>query len=127
MLGVVCKAKQRAVRFTQMTVIGDEPEFPVFESVLGSGHVYHLASTGEDRSGTVWSFLVGVKFRHDRQVNTTLLRLYPRRGFAVDVAAVQVGWCGRIIPLRGLVDRVQAVIAIQRQVFSSNLTINVLT
>ena len=97
-----------------MTIIGDEHEVPVFESVLGGGHVYHIASRGEDRSGTVWSFVVGVKFRHDRQVNATLLRLYPRRAFAADVAVVQVGGCGRIIPLRRLIDRVQAVMAIQR-------------
>ena len=114
MLGLVCKAKQRTVKFTQMTIIGDEPELPVFESVLGSGHVYHLTSRGEDRSGTVWSFIVGVKLRHDSRLNATLHRLYPRRAFAVDVAVVQVGGCGRIIPLRRLIDRVQAVMAIQR-------------
>ena len=126
-MGVVCVAKQRTVRFTQVTIIGEQIEFPVFESVLGGGHVYHLTSRGEDRSGTVWSFLVGVKFRHDRQVNATLHRLYPRQAFAVDVAVVQLGGCGRIIPLHRLIDRVQAVMAIQRQACSFHPSINTLT
>lgn len=97
-----------------MTVIGGVTWLPVFESVLGSGHFHHVTLRRGSRSGRVWSFIVGVKFRRDGQVNTTLLRLYPQRAFTVDVAVVQVGECGGIISLRRLIDRVQAVMAIQR-------------
>ena len=91
-------------------------EYPAFDSVLrGPGPIRYWSVQRRDQRGK-WAFLVGLKFKAGLCVNPTLLRLYPSRAFALDVAAVRIGYGGRIIPLTSIVSRVQAVMAIQWRV-----------
>ena len=120
---MVCRREQNVLRFTHLPIIigANLKEYPAFDSVLrGPGPIRYWSFQCRDQRGK-WVFLVGLKFKAGLCVNATLLRLYPFRAFALDVAAVRIGYGGRVIPLTSVVSRVRAVMAIQWQVARINL------
>ena len=111
---MVCRREQNVLRFTHLPIVigANLKEYPAFDSILrGPGPIRYWSV--QRQRGSKWAFLVGLKFKAGPCVNPTLLRLYPSRAFALDVAAVRIGYGGRIIPLTSVVSRVQAVMAIQ--------------
>ena len=120
---MICRTEQRSLRFRLLKANSGVEAYTVAESILrGPGTIQHWTTWRRDENGQEWSFSVCLKLRNDYQVNASLLRLYPWRTFALDVAVVRIGKRGEIATLSGTSSRDQAVMAIQRQVLTFPLT-----
>lgn len=114
--GLVCKTEDHCFgEETIPTVVSsrpslDEKRCPIFEAVLGPGMIYECVAWKNGRE----TFLIGWKFRRDKGVNKTLLRIYPDRGFAADIVVMQVGVRGRLVHLRGSGDKRLGLLAVKR-------------
>ena len=99
-LGVVCRAEKRSLEFRLLKANNGVEAYAVAQNVLrGPGTVRHWTTWRRDHNGKEWTFAVCLKLRNDYQVNAGLLRLYPWRTFALDVAAVRIGARGEITTL----------------------------
>ena len=58
-------------------------------------------------------FFVAWKFRQDRRTNHHLLRIYPSRRFALDIAVVMLAPDGVFQPLVGPLNKLRAACAIR--------------
>lgn len=114
-LGLVIRAEEQWVTPRYIPIIGKQ-QSPDFEAVLGRGLSQHFTTWFRDRKGKEWTFHIALRYRADRRVNEALHRLYPPRGYNVDIAVTRIGLSGRAIPFRGVHTRIGALTVVQRQV-----------
>ena len=96
-----------------MAILGSgrrHPYFPIFEALLGPGLIHECMVWKDGRE----EFHIGWRFRRDRQVNPTLLRIYPDRPFAADMVIMRKGASGSAIGLKSPRAKQQAKSAVAR-------------
>ena len=115
-LGFVSRADNTAGFTNEYIPVYRYTQLPVFEMILGLGFVNtsiakwkSLGRTQDERS-----FYIGWRLREDQRINEVLLQLYPLQSFPIDLAVVQMGEDGRIIPLSGYGDTLRAFLMVER-------------
>ena len=68
-----------------------------------------LGGASEERT-----FFIGWRLREDQRINEVLLQLYPLQSFAIDLAVVEIGENGRIIPLFGYGCMLRVLLMVER-------------
>ena len=115
-IGYVSNADNTERFVRQYIPVHRQSQTPSFEAVLGSGPINISIGrwVNEVNEKEEQIFLIGWKAREDRWVNEVLLHLYPYQPFAIDIAVLQIGKDGDLVPLRGHTNKLRARAAIQR-------------
>ena len=91
----------------------------MFEQILGPGLIHTFLGRWTGRPGGTLEdqeFFIGWRLREDGQTNEILHCLYPFHPFSMDIAVVQIGIHGQVVPLNTIVTHVQACIVVQKYV-----------
>ena len=82
-------------------------------AILGPGMVMFDVMPSVTQDQQVRFFFVAWKFRQDRRTNHHLLRIYPSRRFALDIAVMMLAPDGVFQPLIGPLNKLRAACAIR--------------
>ena len=120
-LGFVSKADNTAGFTNEYIPVYRYTQFPAFEVVLGLGFVNISIERWKSlgRTSEECSFYIGWRLREDRRINEALLQLYPFRSFSIDLAVMEIGEDGTLVPLIGYSDMLRAFLIVER--YSDNL------
>ena len=120
-LGFVSRADNNAGFTNELIPVYRYTQFPVFEMVLGLGPVNISIARwkSQGRTADERSFYIGWRLREDQRINEALLQLYTFQSFPIDLAVMQIGDDGRIVPLTGYGDMLRAFLMVER--YSHNI------